>query len=367
MSDGPAVDDAEVWRHVRDNAGDWDVAGEIPRTILSGLGAAGLLCAEVPKRYGGFGMGSQESGSLTAHAGSLCSSVRSVMTSQGMAAWTVQRLGTKEQRDTFLPQLTSGRLAAVAFSEPDAGSDLSAMSTELRFDGDTVIVDGDKTWITASAYADMVVVVGKVGDSAAAVVVPTDAEGVSIEKVPHPMGCRAAGHANVRLAGVRVPAANVLGGVGQSLPFVVTAALSYGRMSVAWGCVGILRGCLDAVTTHARTRRQFGKPIAEHQLVSGRIADLYTAERVASAVCRHASECWESGSPDVVIATVLAKHVSATQAVHGATSAVQVLASAGASDGHVVARAYRDAKLMEIIEGSSEICQLELARHALRN
>ncbi|WP_457030733.1 acyl-CoA dehydrogenase family protein [Kitasatospora sp. P5_F3] len=366
MSDGRSPGHEDIWRFVGDNAGAWDIAGEIPRTVLSELGAAGVLCAEVGKQYGGLGLGSQESGRLTAHAGSLCSSVRSVMTSQGMAAWTVQRLGTREQRAAFLPQLTSGRLAAVAFSEPEAGSDLGAMTTELRFVDDTVIVDGSKTWITAAAYADLVVVIGKVGDNAAAVVVPTDAEGVRIEKIPHPMGCRAAGHAQVRLDGVRVPAANVLGGgTGLALPFLVTTALAYGRMSVAWGCVGILRSCLGAVTEHARTRRQFGRPIAEHQLVSRRIAELYVAERVATAVCRHAGECWESGSPDLVIATVLAKHVSATEAVRGSASAMQVMASAGASDGHVVARAYRDAKLMEIIEGSSEICQLELARHAL--
>ena len=365
MSDGLSAEHEDIWRFVGDNAGAWDIAGEIPRTVLSDLGAAGVLCAEVRKQYGGLDLGSQESGKLTAHVGSLCSSLRSVMTSQGMAAWTIQRLGTREQRAVFLPQLTSGRLAAVAFSEPDAGSDLGAMSTELRFVGDTVIVDGSKTWITAAAYADFVVVIGKLGDNAAAVVVPTDAEGVRIEKIPHPMGCRAAGHAQVRLDGVRVPAANVLGGTGLSLPFLVTTALAYGRMSVAWGCVGILRGCLGAVTEHARSRRQFGRPIAEHQLVSRRIAELYVAEQVATTVCRHASERWESGSPDLVIATVLAKHVSATEAVRGSASAVQIMASAGASDGHVVARAYRDAKLMEIIEGSSEICQLELARHAL--
>lgn len=365
MSDGPTPGDADTWRFVRDNAASWDLAGEIPRTVLEGLGGAGLLCAQVQKRYGGLGMGSLESGALTAHVGSLCSSLRSVMTSQGMAAWTIQRMGTREQRAAFLSELTGGRLAAVAFSEPDAGSDLNAMSTEVRFVGDAVVVDGSKTWITAAAYADLVVVIGKVGDGAAAVVVPTDTEGVTVEKVPNPLGCRAAGHARVRLDGVRLPAANVLGGSGQSLPFLITTALAYGRMSVAWGCVGILRGCLDAVTEHARTRRQFGKPIAEHQLVSRMVAEIYAAERVATAVCRHAGECWESGSPEVVIATVLAKHVGATQAVRGAASAVQVLASAGASDGHVVARAYRDAKLMEIIEGSSEICQLELARHAL--
>ena len=365
MSDGFASGCAMIWGFVEDNAGAWDLTGEIPRSILRKAGAAGALCAEVPTAYGGLGVSSQESGNLTAYVGSLCGSLRSVMTSHGMAAWAVQRLGTRDQRATFLPELTGGRLAAVAFSEPDAGSDLSAMSTELRVVDDTVIVDGRKTWITGAAYADLIVVVGRMGDNAAAVVVPTDTTGVGIEAIPHPLGCRAAGHAHIRLDDVRLPATNVLGGTGLSLPFLVTTVLSFGRMSVAWGCVGILRGCLGAVTGHARSRVQFGKPIAEHQLVSRLVAELYVAEQVATRVCRHASECWESGSPDLVIATVLAKHVSAAQAVHGAASAMQVMASAGASDGHVVARAYRDAKLMEIIEGSSEICQLELAKHAL--
>jgi methoxymalonate biosynthesis protein len=292
------------------------------------------------------------------------------MTSHGMAAWAIQRLGDRDQRAALLPTLAGGTLAAVAFSEPGAGSDLGAMDTRIRLaDDDTVIVDGDKTWITAAVYADLVVVLGKVlgeaDDTAAAVVVPTDAAGVRLEKVPHPLGCRAAGHAHLRLDRVRLPAANLLGGAGLLLPFLTASVLAYGRMSVAWGCVGILRACLAAVTEHARTRSQFGKPIAEHQLVSRMVAEIFVAEQVAAKVCRYASDCWESSSPDLVIAAVLAKHVSATQAMHGATSAMQVMASAGASDGHVVARAYRDAKLMEIIEGSSEICQLLLADHAL--
>jgi methoxymalonate biosynthesis protein len=149
------------------------------------------------------------------------------------------------------------------------------------------------------------------------------------------------------------------------LPLLVTTALAYGRISVAWGCVGILRACLAAATAHAATREQFGRPLAEHQLVARHLAELYAGEQIASRVCEHASRCWDAGSPEQVVATVLAKHVSAARAAEGAASAVQVLASAGAADGHSVARAYRDAKLMEIIEGSSELCQLMLAQHAM--
>jgi len=365
MADRLANEHALVRRLVGDDAGAWDIAGAIPRDVLREAGAAGALCAALPKEYGGLGVGSQENGEFTAYVGSLCSSLRSVMTSHGMAAWTIQRLGGRDQRAALLPQLVSGRLAAVAFSEPAAGSDLGAMSTELRFVDDTVIVDGRKSWITAAAYADLLVVFGRAGDNAAAVVVPADTAGIHIEKIPHPLGCRAAGHAHLQLDGVRLPAANVLGGTGLSLPLLVASALAYGRISVAWGCVGILRACLGAVTGHARSRIQFGKPIAEHQLVSRLVAELFVAEQTATRASRYASDCWDSGSPDLVVATLLAKHVGATQAMHGATSAMQVLASAGASDGHVVARAYRDAKLMEIIEGTSEICQLLLAKHAL--
>ncbi|MEU7804767.1 acyl-CoA dehydrogenase family protein [Micromonospora arborensis] len=358
---------AAVARLVADQAGAWDVTGAIPVGVLRELGAAGVLCAQVPKEHGGLGVSSRDNGELTAYVGSLCSSLRSVMTSQGMAAWSVQRLGDRTQRAAFLPELTAGRLAAVAFSEPDAGSDLGEMETTIRVTGDSVVLEGRKSWITAAAYADLLVVFGRAGGDGAAVVVPADTPGVSIEKVPHPLGCRAAGHAHIRLDGVRVPVTNMLGGAGMPMAFLITSALAYGRMSVAWGCVGILRACLTAVSRHAGSRVQFGKPIGEHQLVARRIAELFVAEQTAANSCRNASQCWESGSPDQVVATVLAKHVSATQAAQGAASAVQILASAGASDGHVVARAYRDAKLMEIIEGSSEICQLILAQHVLAN
>ena len=365
MGEQPAEALALVDVLIADSAGQWDRQGLLPLDVLRKLGADGLLCAQVDMVHSGAGMTSLDNGELTAHTGSLCGSVRSVMTSQGMAAWTIQRLGDREQQTEYLPRLVTGELAAVAFSEPGAGSDLSAITTSIRRDGDCVVVDGEKLWVTAARYADLFLVFGHYQDGAAVVVVPAETPGLSVHVIPDPLGCRAAGHADLLLDSVRLPVGNVLGGVSQSLPLLVTSALAYGRISVAWGCVGILRGCLAAATAHARTRHQFGKPLAEHQLVARQLAELLVAEQVSTRVCEHASRCWDARSPELVTATVLAKHVSAGYAASGAASAVQLLASAGVRDGQLTARAYRDAKLMEIIEGSSELCQLMLARRAL--
>ncbi len=350
---------------VGDRAGGWDLAGALPAEVVTEVAASGVLCAEVPAEYGGLGLSAVDNGELTAAVGSLCGSLRSLMTSHGMAAWTLSRFGSPAQRAAHLPRLTSGALAGIAFSEPGAGSDLAAMTTTIVRDGESVVVTGRKVWVTGAAYADLLVVFGRHGDGAAAVVVPADAPGVRIERVPDPVGCRAAGHADVGLDAVRVPADALLGGAGLPVTLLASAALAYGRLSVAWGCVGILRACLAETTRHAATREQFGVPIARHQLVARHLAELLVAERSATHTCAHAGRCRDAGTPETVAATLLAKHFAATAAARGAASALQVMGAAGARDGHPVARAYRDAKLMEIIEGSAEICQLALAEHAV--
>src|SRR5580698_11511662 len=135
---------------VGDQPGSWDVAKEIPASLLRKLGATGVLCAQVPASFGGLGASSQDNGELTAYVGSLCSSLRSVMTSQGMAAWTIQRFGDRGQRVRYLSELTSGQLAAIGFSEQGAGSDLSAMQAKILPDGESVILEGEKMWVTGA-------------------------------------------------------------------------------------------------------------------------------------------------------------------------------------------------------------------------
>ncbi|MFJ3196754.1 acyl-CoA dehydrogenase family protein [Streptomyces griseoviridis] len=366
MGDAVAAAAGELTELVGDRAADWDRAGRLPEDLVRELAATGRLAVQIPARHGGLGWNSADGGEFTAHTGSLCGSLRSVMTSQGMAAWTVERLGDPAQAAQLLPRLASGTTAAVAFSEPQAGSDLSAIATTAALDGDTVVLDGRKSWVTAAEQADLLLVVARMGDAGAVVVVPRETPGVRIRAVPDPMGFRAAGHADILLDAVRLPATSLLGGGHQPLPLLVTTALAFGRLSVAWGCVGILRACVTAAARHADSRRQFGKTLGEHQLVARHLADLWTGEQIATRACEHASRGWDENAPDLGTAIVLAKHIGARHAARGAATAAQILASAAASDGHVVARAYRDAKLTQIIEGTDEVCQLVLADHVLR-
>lgn len=350
---------------VSGNADDWDRAGRLPIEVIRGLGAAGALCAQVPSRWGGPGLSAAADGALTAHTGALCASVRSLMTSQGMAAWTLSRWGSAQQRADHLPALVGGALAAVAFSEAQAGSDLSAMTTRIHRVGDTVRVAGEKVWVTGAAYADLVVVFGAYADGAAMVVVPTGTAGVVIRERADPVGCRAAGHADVLLDGVTLDAGGLLPGAGAPLGLLVQSVLAAGRLSVAWGCLGMIRCCLREAVRHATAREQFGVRLIRHQLVARHIGEMHAAEQAVLRLCEHASRCWDARSPEMVTSALVAKHIAATEAARAAGAAAQVLASAGARDGHPVARAHRDAKLMEIIEGSNEICQLQLAEQAV--
>ncbi len=356
---------AMATRLIGDQAAAWDTSMIIPPEVVRRLARAGVLCADVPQSFGGPGLSSMDTGELTAHVGSLCSSVRSLMTAHGMAAWTVRRFGDSTQKREHLHRFTAGTLAAVAFSEPETGSDLSAGVTRIEADGAHVVLSGQKVWVTAGTYADEALVFGRYGGGAAAVLVPMDSAGLTVHAVPDPLGCRAAGHADILLDRVRVPANRLLGNASLPLEWLVTAVLTYGRLSVAWGCVGILRACLRAAARHAGKRHQFGLALADHQLIGRHLAELIVAERAATHTCQHASRCWDSAMPELATAAVTAKHLAATSAARGAAATVQVLASAGAHDGHPAARAYRDAKLMEIIEGSTEVGQLLLARHAI--
>jgi methoxymalonate biosynthesis protein len=363
------MDSASASRQITDliagHAVSWERDGRIPDAVLSRLSDLGLLCPEIPEEYGGLGMTSEEAGELLAHTGSLCSATRSVMTSLGIAAQLIRLYGSPDQRTTYLPQLAAGLIVGVAFTEPQAGSDLSAIDTRIVPDGHDYVVTGSKRWVTAADYAEDIVVIGRGADGGAAIaIVPTSAPGVTLEPVEDPSGIRAGGHAHVQLDHVVVSGEQVLADTGMPVTSVATETLTHGRITVAWGCVGIMRLVLRQAVRHAEYREQSGVALIQHQLIARRLGAMYLDERAATQLCLAASRAWDTGDEYYLEAAIAAKRFAASAAVRCADNAHTILASAAAHEYSLVAMAERTARLMRDIEGADDVLDLELADHA---
>ncbi|MFH8791977.1 acyl-CoA dehydrogenase family protein [Streptomyces sp. NPDC017941] len=361
---------ADLAGSLREDAAAWDARGELPAEVRLAVAGAGLLAPELPREYGGLGASPAQLGELCARLGGVCSSLRGLVTVQGMVAAALLRWGTAEQRGRWLPGLARGELlAAFAATETAAGSDLAAVGTAVDEHGDELTVTGEKRWITFGEIADVFLVLGASGTAGGrpvAVLVEGDRPGVVREPVRGQLGMRAAQVAHVRFDGVRVPRANAVAPAGFGLSHVVAGALDHGRFTVAWGCVGMAEVCLHEAAGHAVRRTQGGVALAEHQQVRSLLARAVVDSRAARELCLRAARLRERGEPDAIAETVAAKYAAAAAASSVAGSAVQVLGAAGCAPDSTVGRFYRDAKIMEIIEGSAQVAELHIADHLLR-
>ncbi|MEV0222607.1 acyl-CoA dehydrogenase family protein [Streptomyces sp. NPDC050704] len=339
-----------------------------PRLIRQ-VAATGLLGSTTDPRYGGLGMDEQAFGRACADIGSWCTATRALLTVQNMVAAAIARWGTADQRDRWLPGLADGSLlAAFCLTEPETGSDAAGVTTELTDAAGTWVVSGRKLWVTLGSVADLYLVIGQVAGAPTAVVLERGTEGLRTEPVgDRLLGMRGAMVAHVDLDGCRVPAANTLGPVGAGFSHVAAVALDHGRHSVAWGSVGIAEGCLRDATRYACTRRQFGRPLAEHQLVRRLLSDMVIRARSARHMCLAAAAARAERRPEAALETMAAKYAASTAAFANATDAVQILGAAGCSTDHAVARFLRDAKVQQIIEGTDEMHQLNVCELAFRD
>ena len=348
-------------------AADWDGAGSLPIELIRGAGRAGLLAADLPHRYGGSGATALGLGELSAAAGGVCSSLRALVTVQGMVAAAVLRWGTAAQRETWLPRFASGEVvAAFGATEPGAGSELTAVRTRIEPAGPEVRITGRKIWVTFGAVADVVLVLGRLDGAPAAVLVEADRPGLRREPVRGQLGMRAAHVAHLDFDDVPVPRANLVAAPGFGLTHVAGTALDHGRYTVAWGCVGLASACQRLATGHALSRVQDGVRLAEHQLVRAMLARALVDVTAAEQLCRRAAALRAAGDPEWLVATVMAKYAAARTAATVSRDAVQIHGSAGCGADSAVGRFLRDAAVMQIIEGSHEVSEMHIADHVLR-
>ncbi|RYJ31924.1 butyryl-CoA dehydrogenase [Streptomyces sp. L-9-10] len=371
----PAADEslvraaAELAAGARGPAADWDRTGGLPGSVRGDMAAAGLLGADLPRRYGGAGLGPAALGEVAAHLGGVCSALRGLLTVQGMVAAALARWGTREQRAHWLPRLASGELTAgFAATEQAAGSALGAVETRIEDSGDgaDIKVSGRKKWITFGEVADVFLVLGKSRGKSATVLVEADRTGVSREPVTGQLGMRAARIAHVTFDAVRVPRSHLVAPPGLGLSHVAATALDHGRFTVAWGCVGMAEACVADAATHAATRSQGGVPLADHQLVRSLLARCAVETAGARELARRAAEFRAPGAGRGVTETIVAKYAAAAAAASVSRDTVQILGSAGCEPDSRPGRHFRDAKVMEIIEGAQHVSELHIADRLLR-
>ncbi|MES1242925.1 MAG: acyl-CoA dehydrogenase family protein [Acidobacteriota bacterium] len=353
-------------RELVPRAGEFDRAEAIPRDVIDKLNERGWLGSIVPKEHGGAGFDMISYGILTEELGRGCSSTRSLLTVHDMCAQGILRWGSKPQREKYLGRLAKGEiLGAFALSEPNAGSDAKGIATTAVPDGSEgggFVINGFKKWTTYGQIADLFLLFAQLDGKPTAFLIERGSPGFTWTPTRGLLGTRASMLAEMKLEDVRIPAEAMVGRPGFGVSHVVGAALEQGRYSVACGSVGIAQAALEESLAYARERVQFDKPLFDHQLVRAMIADMITHVRAARLLCMRAGYLRDIGDPGSFAETMLAKYFASTTATKVATDAVQIHGGNGCHEDFAVSRLFRDAKVMEIIEGSTQIQQFTIPR-----
>jgi alkylation response protein AidB-like acyl-CoA dehydrogenase len=301
-----------------------------------------------------------------------CATTGLMLAVQALGAIPIQIAGTDEQQDRWLPGLASGeKLIAFGLTEPDAGSDPSAIRTRAVQDGDEYVIDGSKRFISHASVADYVVVFAVTNPEAdkpsrrlSAILVETDRPGFKVSRIEHKMGLRGSPTAELAFDRLRVPVENRLGADGQGFA-IAMQTFERSRPGIAAQAVGIAQGALEAAAAYANQRTQFGRPIAEFQMIQALLADMDAATEAARHLLYTACEEIEAGNSDAARWAAIAKLVAGDTAMRVTTDAVQVFGGYGYVDEYPVERMMRDAKITQLYEGTQQIQRLIVARSLL--
>jgi alkylation response protein AidB-like acyl-CoA dehydrogenase len=353
-----------VEREIAPYADAYDREESIPSSLVGKLAARGFLGLAVPQEWGGGGRDMITYGLLHGEIGRGCSSVRSLLTVHGMVTRAIIRWGLPEQKKRWLPKLASGEvIGAFGLTETKAGSDAASVQTTAMAHGESYRLNGVKRWITFGQIADLFLIFARCEGRPAAFLVERDSPGLSVTPIKGMLGVRASMLAEVRMEDCRIPSENLVGRVGFGVSHVASHALDEGRYSVAWGCVGIAEACQSACLRYTAEREQFGAPLKDHQLIRRMLTEMITNTRAAKLLCYQAGYHKDTGDPGAMLSTLIAKYFASVSAARAANDAVQIHGANGCSDQYPVQRYMRDAKIMEIIEGSTQIQQITIPEH----
>ena len=354
-------------RELRPIAGECDRSDTFPLELLPKAAALGLTSYAIPREFGGGGVDAVTAAIIAEELSWGCAGLAATLGATMFLVRPLRRFGTEEQRRRYLPRLASeeGCLAAIAFTEPRAGSDVQAIAATATREGDSYVLSGEKCYITNGGVAEVSIVFAKVDGAVTAFLVEQADPGVAAGRKEAKLGLRASYTGSLVLDGARIPSDRLLGEEGQGF-LIAMDFFEASRPQVAASAVGIARAAYEYAAEYARERQAFGKPLIEKQGVSFKLADMAMDIEAARLLVWRAASAVDDGE-DAGLLGSYAKAFAADAAMRATTDAVQVLGGAGIMDDHPVEKWFRDAKVMQIVEGTSEIQRLVIATYLRHN
>lgn len=347
-------------------AAEYDRKAEVPPGIVQKAKAAGLLNVTIPKEYGGMSYGALQSAMIAEELGAACAGISITILVNGLALTPIMLFGNEEQKEKFLRPVAEGaKLAAFCLTEREAGSDAGSIKTTALPDGDDLVINGQKCFVTSGSLASVLVVFAQTDPErgprgVSTIVVPADTPGIRVVKVEDKMGQRASNTAELAFENVRVPQANLLGKRGRGFG-IALETLDFGRSGVAALSVGLARAALEHATKYAKERQQFGAPIINNQAVAFMLADM--AMKIEAARLLTWQAAWSADQGIKATAkSAMAKCFASDTAMQVTTDAVQILGGVGYMKDNPVEKLMRDAKLLQIYEGTNQIQRMVIAR-----
>jgi acyl-CoA dehydrogenase len=347
-----------------------DREDEVPAEIVAEMREMGLFGLSIPEEYGGLGLTMGEEVRVALELGRTTPAFRSTFgTNVGIGSQGLVMAGSEEQKRRWLPGIASGEIiTSFALTEPGAGSDSASVQTKAVREGDIYRLTGTKRFITNADKASLFTVMARTGEPGAkgvsAFLVPADLPGVGVGKPERKMGQQGAHVCDVNFDGVPVPAANRLGEEGEGFR-IAMRVLDRGRLHISAVCVGIAERLIADMVGYAAERRQFGKAIADFQLIQAMIADSKTEAMAARALVLEAAALKDRGEP-ITLEAAAAKYFASEMVGRVADRAVQVYGGAGYIADYGIERLYRDVRLFRIYEGTSQVQQLVIARETMK-
>jgi len=347
-------------------AAEYDRKAEVPPGIVQKAKAAGLLNVTIPKEYGGMSYGALQSAMIAEELGAACVGISITLLVNGLALTPIMLFGNEEQKEKFLRPVAEGaKLAAFCLTEREAGSDAGSIKTTALPDGDDLVINGQKCFVTSGSLASILVVFAQTDPErgprgVSTIVVPADTPGIRVVKVEDKMGQRASNTAELAFENVRVPQANLLGKRGRGFG-IALETLDFGRSGVAALSVGLARAALEHATRYAKERQQFGAPIINNQAVAFMLADMATKIEAARLLTWQAAWSADQGIK-ATAKSAMAKCFASDTAMQVTTDAVQIFGGMGYMKDNPVEKLMRDAKLLQIYEGTNQIQRMVIAR-----